>query len=249
MNVPVTVLPIAEIVVDDRLQPRCDGLSEEHVAALMETPEDWPPIAVAHVNGEDFVVDGFHRVEAATRLEYESIAATVFYPDQNTNLFDIAFSLNIKHGRPLTLRDRKTYAAWLLQRHPELTDREIGRRTGLHHETIGALRNARVPSSGRKPGEIPSDVGILDPIRFAKKATREQKAVAGYVQRLAVALRDPYDGTLGVWSENPATIARACVLAMGAKRATALLTEIEADANFIIDITQASKQLSKEEAQ
>lgn len=251
MNAPVTALPLAEIVVDDRLQPRCDGLSEEHVVALMETPEDWPPIAVAHVNGEDFVVDGFHRVEAATRLEYESIAATVFYPDQNTNLFDIAFSLNIKHGRPLTLRDRKTYAAWLLQRHPELTDREIGRRTGLHHETVGAVRaERRMPAHApdRKPGELPGDVGLLDPIRFGKKASKEQKAVAGYMQRLGMALHDPYlaDSTLNVWSENPAVIARACFAAMGDERAANLLAMLEADAHFILQVSKTRTTIAKE---
>ena len=29
-------VPISQIVIDDRLQPRCDGLSDEHVASLME---------------------------------------------------------------------------------------------------------------------------------------------------------------------------------------------------------------------
>lgn len=248
MTAPVLV-PIGQIVIDDSLQPRCDGISEEHIDALIEAPENWPPIVLARRNGSLFLIDGFHRHEAARLLGLGELAATIFDPAEDTDLFDIAFQLNAKHGRPLGLRDRKAYAAAMLRNHPELPDREIGRRSGLHHETVGALRNAKVPSSARKPGEVPSDVGILDPIRFTKKATREQKAVAGYVQRLAIALRDPYDGTLGVWSENPATIARACVLAMGAKRATTLLTEIETDANFIIDITQASKRLSKEEAQ
>ncbi len=68
MNLPVTPLPLGAIEVDDSLQPRSDGLSEEHVLALMETPEDWPPIMVAHVNGANVLIDGFHRHEAARRL-------------------------------------------------------------------------------------------------------------------------------------------------------------------------------------
>lgn len=248
MNVPVSTLPIGEIVVDDSLQPRCDGLNEQHIATLMETPEDWPPIVVAQSQGASPVLlDGFHRVEAAARAGYESITAQVIHPEPGTDLFALAFALNLKHGRPLTLRDRKAYAAALIQHQPALTDREIGRRCALNHETVGGLRDVRPSGYDRKPGELPTDVGVLDPIRFAKKATREQKAVAGYVQRLAIALRDPYDGTLGVWSENPTTIARACLLAMGSKRATTLLTTIETDANFMLDVTEVSKRLIQEE--
>lgn len=251
MNATITALPIGDIIVEDRLQPRCDGLSEEHVAALMETPEDWPAIAVAYIDGSPVLVDGFHRHEAGLRLGHESIAAQVFYPEQGADLFATAFSLNMKHGRPLTLRDRKAYGSVLLQRHPELTDREIGRRTGLHHETVGAMRaERRMPAHApdRKPGELPGDVALLDPIRFGKKASKEQKAVAGYMQRLGTALHDPYldDSTLNVWSENPAVIARACFAAMGDDRATKLLAVLEADAHFILQVTKTRTTIAKE---
>ena len=252
MNLPITTLPISSVTVDDRLQPRCDGLSEDHLAALMETAEDWPPIIVAHIDGWTVLRDGFHRVEAATRLGYESIGAQVFYPEHGADLFATAFALNVKHGRPLTLRDRKTYAVALLQRHPELTDRECGRRTGLHHETVGALREhqTRARIVDRKPGELRDDIGVLDPIRFGNKASKEQKAVAGYIQRLGEALHDPYsdNSTLNVWPENPAAITRACFAAMGDDRATKLLTMLEADAHFILQVSKARTTIPKEES-
>jgi hypothetical protein len=215
----------------------------------METPEAWPPIVLAQLEAGKYLIDGFHRHEAALRLGLEEIAASVFTPAPGADLLGIAFQINAKHGRALTLRDRKAYATTLLERQPELSDREIGRRCGLNHETVGSLRNTRSVISAREPGALPTDVGILDPIRFAKKASREQKAVAGYMQRLAVALHDPYDGTLGVWSDNPMVIARSCVLAMGGKRATKLLTDLETDALFIIDVTQELTNLTTEESQ
>ena len=249
MNLPETTLPVADIAVDDRLQPRCDGLSEEHIAALMETPEDWPPIMVAHVDGANVIIDGFHRHEAARRLGYESIAAKVFYPDQNTDLFRIAFSLNIQHGRPLTRRDRNAYAAELLRRNPELSDRELGRRCGLHHETVGAIRNQRQAfrATDRKPGALPRDVGLLDPIRRAK-ATKDQKAIAGYVARLAIALGDPYEdgSSLDRWPDDPAEIAQACVAAMGAKRASEMLHNVAIDARFILSVAKAAQAIFRE---
>ena len=90
----------------------------------------------------------------------------------------------------MSLIDRKDYAEMLIKAHPELSDREIGRRTCINHETVGALRNPSqsgglsVPQ--RKPGELDADIGLFDPIRFAKGATKQQKAVAGYIQRLVM---------------------------------------------------------------
>jgi hypothetical protein len=247
------LVPIAQIVVDDSLQPRCDGISDEHVDALIETPENWPPIVLACRNGSLFLIDGFHRHEAARLLGLGELTATIFDAADDTDLFEIAFRLNAKHGRPLTLRDRKVYAAAILRDHPELPDREIGRRSGLHHETVGALRDERQKPNripDRKLGELSGDVGLLDPIRFGKKASTAQKAVAGYVQRLGEALHDPYsdDSTLNVWSENPAVIARACFAAMGDDRATKLLTMLETDAHFIFQVSKARTTIPKEES-
>jgi len=251
MTAPVLV-PIGQIVVDDSLQPRCDGISDEHVDALIEAPENWPPIVLARRNGSLFLIDGFHRHEAARLLGLGELTATIFDPAGDTDLFDIAFRLNAKHGRPLALRDRKAYAAAMLRDHAELPDREIGRRSGLHHETVGALREERrrpVHIPDRKPGELRGDVGPLDPIRFGKKASTAQKAVAGYIQRLGEALHDPYldDSTLNVWSENPAVITRACFAAMGDDRAAKLLTMIEADAHFILQVSKARTIFTQEE--
>jgi hypothetical protein len=249
MNLSVTTLPIGQITIDEGLQPRRDGLSEEHVAALMETPEDWPAIMVAHIGGRNLMVDGFHRFEAAQRLGYESIAAKVFYPDGNTDLFRVAFSLNIQHGRPLTRRDRNAYADDLLQSHPDLSDREIGRRCGLHHETVGAIRNRRrdFAPADRKAGALPRDVGLFDPVRRAR-ATKDQKAIAGYVSRLAIALGDPYEeqSSFGVWPDEPAEIAQACIDAMGSQRAAGTLSSIAADARFMVRVAKAGREIIEE---
>lgn len=248
MNLPVTPLPLGAIEVDDSLQPRSDGLSEEHVLALMETPEDWPPIMVAHVDDANVLIDGFHRHDAARRLGYESIAAKVFYPDQNTDLFRIAFSLNIQHGRPLTRRDRNAYAAHLLQRYPELSDREIGRRCGLHHETVGAIRNRRTTfrAAEHKPGALPGDVGLLDPIRRAKatraKDDRRLRRAPGDRAR-----RSFEDGSsLDRWPDDPAEIAEACVAAMGPKRARETLHNVAIDARFMLSVAKAAQAFLQE---
>ncbi len=249
MSAPA-LIPIGDVVVDDRLQPRQNGLADDHIGSLMETPEAWPPIVLACIKGYLYLVDGFHRHEAARRLGLKEIRASIFQPAEGADLVGIAFELNAKHGRPLTLRDRKANAERLLGRHPDLSDREIGRQCGLHHETVGALREARsqLRIAERKSGELPSDVGLFDPIRFAKKATKEQKSIAGYVARLKTALADPYvDGsTLDLWPQDAAEIARACIVAMGEKRAAQTLASVAKDARFMIAVAHAAESLLQE---
>jgi hypothetical protein len=242
-------ISLTEISIDDRFQPRCGGLSEEHLTSLMETPETWPPIVLARINERLLLIDGFHRVEAATRLECDSIVATIFAPTEATDLLDIAFRLNLKHGRPLTLQDRKAYAIALIAANPDASSRDIGRRTSLHHETIEALRNASSNTRPqRKSGTLPTDVDLFDPIRFRRKATRDQKAIAGYIARLRVAMDDPYfdHSTVEVWPDDPSAIAQACVLAMGHKRANETFTNLELDARFILQVAKAAQPLLKE---
>jgi hypothetical protein len=250
MNAPVRV-PIGQIVIDDNFQPRYDGLAEEHVRSLMETPESWPPVVLARCSTGLYLIDGFHRHDAACRLGMSELTATIFDPPENADLFATAFALNAKHGRALTLRDRKAYGLMLLQQYPGASDRDLGAKCGLNHETVGKLRRAQsaaVPIAERKPGELPGDVGLFDPIRFRKSATKDQKAIAGYIARLAIAMDDPYDedSTIEIWPDDPEEIARACVLAMGGKRAAPMLESLEADALFILDITEAAKPLLKE---
>ena len=247
---PAVSVPMGEIVVDDSLQPRCDGVSDEHIEALMEAAGDWPPIVAARVDGSLLLVDGFHRFEAARRLRLETVPTSIFEPAEGTDLFSIAFQLNSRHGRPLALADRKAYARRLLREFPELSDRELGRRAALNHETIRVLRAELrgVYPANRSPGELPKAVGLFDPLRYGHRATKDQKAIAGYVARLAAALDDPYneDSTLESWPNDPAEVARACVGAMGPKRATETLRGLEIDARFMLSVVKAARTLTKE---
>lgn len=248
---PAQQVSLDAITLDSDLQPRCDGIDERHVAALMESPETWPPIALFRRQDRLILGDGFHRVHAARRLGLESIQAVVLDATVDADLAWAAFDLNLKHGRALTLADRKAFALRVLRQTPDLSDREIGRRTYLNHETVGVLRsnsgNTLAPYT-RRPGDIEDDVSLFDPIRRAKGATRAQKAIAGYLKRLSVALEDPYDDdsdTAGIegWSDDPETIAGACFATLGADRAAELLEIIEQDARFLAQVGRARKTI------
>jgi hypothetical protein len=136
MDNSITPIPVAlvDLRADENYQPRLDGLKEGHVRLLMASdPATWPPLLVAPNGDGSFTpVDGFHRLEAATRLRLASlpciIDATAGYPE--------AVAANLRHGLPLSLADRKAFACWLASEEPNLSYRELGRRSGLNHETV-----------------------------------------------------------------------------------------------------------------
>ncbi len=130
---PVTI-PLNQIRAYEGYQPRLDGLREGHVRLLMASdPATWPPLLVApNGDGSCDVIDGNHRLEAATRLGLHSLPCIIDsgagYPE--------AFAANLAHGLALSLADRKAFARWMAAEEPGLSYRELGRRSGLNHETV-----------------------------------------------------------------------------------------------------------------
>ena len=142
-----TLIPMTLLRANEDYQPRYGGLVEKHVRLLIESdPETWPPLLVRPSDGGGYdLIDGFHRYEAARRLNVLALPCRI---DPDADYPDGVFA-NISHGLPLTIEDRKEAADQLHALHPDWSYREIGRRTGLNHETV-----KRVLESRRSPGAV-----------------------------------------------------------------------------------------------
>lgn len=251
-------LPIAAIVADDANQPRTDELDEEYIEQLAAVPELWPPIGVVQTGaGLYLLVDGFHRREAAERIGLTEIGATLLAMPPDQDLASLGFELNAKHGRPLTLIDRKREAERLLRKAPGQSDRSISQRCGIAASTVAGIRTQlergaqidpsaeRVGLDGRtyspperKPGELPYKplgqfVGDGVKALFDPKERRQMRDVARYLQRLAIALGDSRD--LPGWTTAPA-IASACVETLGADKAHQLACELAEYLDELIEV-------------
>lgn len=117
-------LPLADIVLDPGLQPR-DGLDEETIeryANAMAAGVQLPDIVVFHDRDSDVyrIADGWHRVEAAKRLQRTSINTEIHLGGRRPAMI-YALSANTEHGLPRRDGD--------LRRAVEiaLTDEEIAR--------------------------------------------------------------------------------------------------------------------------
>jgi ParB-like chromosome segregation protein Spo0J len=241
---------LKELKVDPSLQPRVSGTDPDHVRVLGEAHKAWPPLKVVRQDGRYLLVDGFHRLEAAQNLGLETVPVEVLQTPKDGDLRALAFSLNASHGKPLSLDDRRAFAERLLRDQSYLADREIGRRCGLSGNTVGAIRERLEESAqieqlaervgrggyrhivGRKAGELPDPAsGEAIAELFKPQERRQQKRIARYLERLAVALEDQYG--LEGW-ETHEDAADACREVLGGERAAELARRLGDGAHNVL---------------
>ncbi|MER8012165.1 ParB N-terminal domain-containing protein [Streptomyces sp. NPDC094149] len=130
-------IPIADL--DLSCSPRSAGESGEHIRVLAESQAELPPIVVQR--GTNRVIDGVHRVRAARLRGQQTIRARWFDGD-DASAFVLAVRLNVRHGLPLSLADRKAAGTRILCEQEGWSNRAIASAVGLSPKTIAALREA-----------------------------------------------------------------------------------------------------------
>lgn len=118
--------------------PRLSGEDNHHTEVLAQLGGDLlPPVIVYRPSM--CVVDGMHRMRAAVIRGEETIRVQ-FFDGSEADAFRLAVTMNVTHGLPLTLADRRAAAARILKAQPHLSDRCIARTAGLSPKTVSSLR-------------------------------------------------------------------------------------------------------------
>lgn len=139
----MTKLSLAVINRTGGTQPRAqlnDAIIEEYAEAML-AGDAFPPVIVYHDGTDYWLADGFHRVNAALRAGRETIDVAVHRGTQRDAIL-WSVSANATHGLRRTNEDKRRAVTRLLS-DPEWSqwsDREIGRRCHVHHETVAAVR-------------------------------------------------------------------------------------------------------------
>jgi hypothetical protein len=240
----VMEVPIFEVEMGP-LQVRAGGLDSGHVAALAEVVDQLPPVTAVRVDGRLVLADGHHTVAARQEAGLTDIRVVVVDPPDDGDLVSLAFERNSRHGLPLTLKDRRSYAAYLLERDPSSSNLEVSRRSGLSPSTVAALREQLENSTGlpaadrvvhrgdstymypavpRQLGDLPDEslgATLADVIAapFSTAERRAQRRLARYLDRLMVALADR--SGLDAWTDAD-NVAAACVAVHGEEWAAEL---------------------------
>ncbi|HUO00960.1 MAG TPA: ParB/RepB/Spo0J family partition protein [Bradyrhizobium sp.] len=246
---------VTRISVDPALQPRVEGIDPEHVRELEAVAEHWPPLKVARRSERYILVDGFHRFAAAQNLKLQTVTAEILDLADDEDLHAVAFALNAAHGRPLTLSDRRAFAARVLRRHPDWSDREIGRHCGLVQPTIAKVRQELEQTADIQPSETrvgrdgrtynvaqPTGSGgsgfasvIAEAITniFTPAERRAQRQLVRYLEDLAATL-EKQESFLSF--ETVDLAAEACLAVLGAQAAKELGERLGWSSAHILDV-------------
>jgi hypothetical protein len=136
-------ISLSDLIVDEDVQVRVDGLDEDTVlayVAILENGGKLDPITVIRVeSGDHYVADGFHRVEAHIRVGRAGIQAKVIDGDRDTAL-DFSEEGNLKHGRQLSNKDKKNVLWRRMERngHPWqiMSNGDLAKALGVSKPTI-----------------------------------------------------------------------------------------------------------------
>jgi ParB-like chromosome segregation protein Spo0J len=134
-SLPVENVQLA--LIRHSFSPRKSKANEHHVAVLAQSPLPLPPIVIHRASMR--VIDGVHRLRA-TELRGGTAIAARFFDGDDAQAFALAVLLNVTHGLPLTLAERKAAAQRVLGSCPHWSDRSIALIAGVSNKTVGKLR-------------------------------------------------------------------------------------------------------------
>ena len=139
-DLSIDQLPVVEVALEDLAEAesvRTLGENQEHVELLVAAYGELPPILV---HGPTMrTIDGYHRVKAARMCGARTIAARVFEGDEADALV-LAVKLNVTHGLPLSLSDRKRAAERIMRCRPQWSNRRVAAVSGISPGTVAAIR-------------------------------------------------------------------------------------------------------------
>jgi ParB-like chromosome segregation protein Spo0J len=227
---PVENVPLAAI--RSSYTPRKTKANESHIQVLAQSPLPLPPIVVHR--GSMRVIDGVHRLRATELRGHSTIAARLF-EGNDAEAFALAVHLNVTHGLPLTLAERKAAAQRVLQSYPHWSDRSIGLIAGVSNKTVGKLRGCTTEEISQLNPRLGRD-GKVRPVSPAngrhraaeflsmnpRASLREIARKAGVSVTTARDVRQRIDKGESPLPDNLARrVGRAAVTAIGAPNASA----------------------------
>lgn len=134
--------------------PRLAGADMIHVEAMVAVQQELPPIVVHRPTMR--VIDGAHRVQAALRRGETTIAGR-FFEGPEDEAFVLSVWLNVSHGLPLALADRKHAAERIAASHPQWSDRRVAAVTGISPGTVADIRRRMTGASAPESSRIGQD--------------------------------------------------------------------------------------------
>ncbi|MCY4061889.1 MAG: hypothetical protein OXG53_05955 [Chloroflexi bacterium] len=194
------MISLDDVVLRGDLDPRLGQRDEDLIAQYADIFDALPPI---EINQDNVLVDGWHRILAARRIERTEIAYVVVETNNDEDLGDKMWAANLKHGVQYTRVQRQTQGLKLHVR--KLTPKEIANQVGVSTATVRRwtkglreedrrIRDERILSlaeGGMSLRKIADEVGV------------DHKTVAGILGKNAQMRETPHEEAA---SESPGIV-------------------------------------------
>ncbi len=163
----MTIQSIALCDIQDggaQMRVEMDPIAVRDYADEMAAGAAFPPVVVYHDGTGYWLGDGFHRVEAARKLEHETIDAEVLEGDARQAILH-GIGSNASHGLRRTQVDKRRAVERLLhdEEWGKWSNRKIGEAARVDHKTVAKVRRellgGEFPTPARPNGEIPRTNG------------------------------------------------------------------------------------------
>lgn len=139
--------PIAELILLPDLQVRVDRDEEtvrDYAAIMVADPKKLPPVDVFEIDGKLYLVNGWHRLNAALTAKLDIIKCSVVTGTME-DAWAFAWGANRTNGLRLTTKDKKHAIEAALTRHPDWSSSRIAELIGCTHPTVESYRkNLRI---------------------------------------------------------------------------------------------------------
>lgn len=139
-------LKLNKLKLNKGLQMRLNGINQDSVdayATAMAAGDEFPPIIVFVVDGQNHVVDGFHRVKASEINGVEEIDCEIHHGKYEEALAYATFKANRRNGMRLTRADLQAIVDRVVldDQYAEWPSRELADLAGVTHMTIQRSRS------------------------------------------------------------------------------------------------------------
>lgn len=182
MKYEVITLNLADITVDQRVQPRDDLYTHriDELADCYREQVDVPPIKVHEVDGKMYACDGFHRYAGACKAGLRTLSCRVRRGSTWGALVVDAIKSNAKHGQPLTQNEKRRAARTLIDLFKEdeqqWTQQDVAELTGCSQSTISRIVKEMTGST--KPvinPEAPKERTLSPTAQLASKIIEDEQ--------------------------------------------------------------------------
>lgn len=147
-----------------------DLLPEDEFTALKADIAKRGVLVPIEYDSDGNILDGHHRRRACTELGIKDFPTVTRLFSNEDEKEEHVVTLNVRR-RHLNGQQKRKWVAWFLARHPEWTDRQIGREVGVDNKTVASTRSEL---EGRE--EIPHVSERTDSLGRKQPATKPRPA-------------------------------------------------------------------------